>query len=143
MELRMQIKLFIIILLFSPFVSGEEICGVGKIKYILKQKEVIKTVSMCENIKKFGEYIYSINCRALDCRFVKDPYKKPISLKKYARSVGSPGFKVCRELKGSPQIIQYQLNSKEWKQDARCIFGKSSFVSNHILMSIWKDYILY
>ena len=138
----MLTKLTIALLLtFSTFAG--EICSSGKIKYTFKQKEKIESVQLCESSDKYGEMIYSKNCKGLKCKILKEPFKRPVNLKKYAQAIGSPGFKVCRELKGSPQIIKYQINKSEWKQDSRCIFNKSTFVSINVLMEIWKDFILY
>jgi hypothetical protein len=139
----MQTKLLMTLFFLSTTISAKEVCSTGKIKYTYKQKEKIEVVDMCEDINGLGEFVYSPDCKGLECKVLKDPFKRPVNLKKYSSSIGSPGFKVCRELKGSPQIIKYQFKSKAWKQDSRCIFNKKSFVSNAILMKIWKDYILY
>ncbi|WP_127717392.1 hypothetical protein [Halobacteriovorax sp. HLS] len=139
----MQIKFGLIVAILISSSQAKETCSAGKIKFINNQKEKIEKLTFCTDSDKYGEFIYSKDCQGLSCNFLKDPYKRPANLSKYAKSVGSPGFKLCRELKGSPQIIQYQVNSDEWKQDSRCFFGKSSFVSINVLMTIWKDFIVY
>ena len=47
--------------------------------------------------------------------------------------IGSPGFKICNQIKGSPQIIEI-WNSKEWLSSDRCIFLDGSFIDNGSLM---------
>ncbi|ATH08327.1 hypothetical protein BIY24_10320 [Halobacteriovorax marinus] len=133
-------KLFFLSLILISSSFAEEVCKDGQIKYTEHQKEVIKNVKICKDSE--GS-IYSTNCSKLKCNFLKEPFKRPLDFRKYAGTMGSPGFKACRELKGSPQIIKYKFNGeKYWLDDARCIVDKKTFVSNAIILEVWKSYIL-
>lgn len=138
----MIFKYFIIIISFFSLCDAKEICSTGEISYIFKQKKVIQNLEFCFDKDKRDNYIYSKNCMGLSCKEVQNPHEKPLILSKYKHSIGSPGFKVCRELGGSPQIINFKIKN-ESHQGSRCIFNDTTFVSNNLLMKIWKDYILY
>ncbi len=136
-------RILFLSLLFISSALAEEVCKDGQIKYVEKQKEIIKNVKFCKNKNVEQANIYSVNCSKKECSFLKEPFKRPVDLRRYASTMGSAGFKVCRELKGSPQIVQYKFNSdKYWDDDSRCIVDKNTFVSNSILLDIWKDFIL-
>lgn len=124
---------------------AEESCGPGKIKYTNKGKEVVKALSFCVQVEKRGILLTSITCKGGQCKELKDPHKRPVNLGKYPDTIGSPGFKVCRELGGSPQIIEYQYPDKfkdQWKQSSRCLFREDTFASNNFLMKLWKPFII-
>ncbi|PIK16127.1 hypothetical protein [Halobacteriovorax sp. JY17] len=134
-------KVILLSLFLGKPVYAKEVCGVGQIKYIKNQKEIVQNLKFCKESE--GGSIYSQNCSERKCHFLKEPFKRPVDLRKYASTMGSPGFKVCRELKGSPQIIKYKFNDQKfWDDDARCIVDEKTFVSNSILLEMWKDYIL-
>tara|TARA_R110002072_G_scaffold534_7_gene4219 strand:+ start:115086 stop:115481 length:396 start_codon:yes stop_codon:yes gene_type:complete len=130
-------------MLFSLPTMALEECNVGTIEFTNKQKKIQKKMSFCFDQDKRDKYIYSKNCKGLKCKPLLLPEKRPVDISKYKFSVGSPGFKVCRELKGSPQIIKYQLGKdKKWNQSARCIFDDETFVSTNLLFKIWKGLII-
>ena len=139
----MKINLILSFLIISSIALAEESCKKGKIKYTYKKE--LKEIEMqyCTDEDSRDKFIYSKNCKGLSCEQVKDPAKRPINLGKYPSAVGSPGFKVCRELGGSPQIIEYKINGKDyWEQSSRCIFNEETFVSNNLLIKLWKPYLL-
>lgn len=49
-------------------------------------------------------------------------------------SVGSPGFKLCQAVKGSPQILEFYDGKKWWSMD-RCFFeSDQSYIDTGILI---------
>ncbi|MCP4915233.1 MAG: hypothetical protein GY909_19085 [Oligoflexia bacterium] len=138
----MRTNLFIIFLVFlSTNILAEEKCSEGMIEYIYKKKKVKKKLNFCFDKDKRDKYIYSTNCKGLKCKPLLIPEKRPVNISHYKSSIGSPGFKVCRELGGSPQIIKYKFD-KKWNQSSRCIFNDSTFASNNLLLKLWKGLII-
>lgn len=138
----MLIKTILTTLLLSSIGLAGENCTKGSIKYTHNKESKQENIVFCFDEDKRDKFIYSKNCKGLKCDQVKEPWRKGIDLGKYPSSVGSPGFKVCRELGGSPQIIEFQINDEEWNQSSRCIFNDDTFVSNNLLIKLWKPYIL-
>lgn len=138
----MLIKSILITILLSSIGFAKESCTKGSIRYIHNKKIKKENIVFCIDQDKRDKFIYSKNCKGLMCDQVKEPWRKGIDLGKYPSSVGSPGFKVCRELGGSPQIIEFQINDGEWNQSSRCMFNNKTFVSNNLLIKLWKPYIL-
>ena len=141
----MQNKLLIFFASFSLAFSVHSIeqCGKGVIKFTYKNQEKQIDEVFCYDEDRFDQYIYSKDCSSLACKELVNPAARPISLRSYPSTVGSPGFKICRELGGSPQIIEFQFKSTDWHQSSRCIFSNNTFVSNNLLIKLWKPYILY
>lgn len=137
--------IFTLFITCSMVVDASE-CGPGKIKYIFNQKEVIKDIDLCVLEEKRGIILLSPSCKDQSCKEIMDPHKRPINLSKYSETLGSPGFKVCKELGGKPQILEFLFPSKykkDWQQSSRCIFNENTFVSNNFLLKLWKGYIVY
>jgi len=128
------------IILFSSSVSAEE-CGRGNISYYLNNKKISTDEKFCFDQDERSKYIYSQDCTGLKCKILKNPEERPVSLLGYKSSIGSPGFKVCRELGGTPQIVEYKLKEHQGKID-RCIFSEKTFVSNDLLMKLWKGFVI-
>lgn len=138
----MRTSLLIFLLaIFSVGLMAKEKCSEGTIQYIYKKKKIEKKLSFCFDEDKRDKYIYSKNCKGLKCKQLLIPEKRPVNIKQYKSSIGSPGFKVCRELGGSPQIIKYSFG-KKWNQSSRCIFDDSTFASNNLLLKLWKGLII-
>lgn len=134
----------ILVLFFIPLVSfASEICKVGEIKYVHNKNDIIQKMEFCVDTTDNGKFVFSKNCSGSACKALSDPSSKPIDLRKYKSSIGSPGFKVCRELGGQPQLYFYRFDSKEeWQDDSRCIFSEKEFVSNALLFNMWQPYII-
>jgi hypothetical protein len=133
---------FLFSLIIQPlFVSASETCGPSQIEYIEDQKKVAVYTELCVSKDERGQLFYSKNCAQMNCSILKKESLKFISLEEYEPSIGSPGFKVCRELGGLPQIIDYNFKD-QWHQGSRCIFDKDTFVSNDLLIKLWKDFII-
>lgn len=120
---------------------GNETCTNVETKHVEGQDEKSSRTEACVRKDERDIYIYSKNCKGLECKVLKEPATKPVSLRGYKRSIGSPGFKVCRELEGSPQIFSYKYSGKWYKTD-RCIFEDGSFASTNLLLKLWDGYIL-
>lgn len=136
-----KISLVVFCLFLSVALSAEEHCEKIKIKYIENQDEKMTQVEACLDKDERDRYIYSKSCQGLKCRVLSKPEARPVSLKDYKSSIGSPGFKVCRELKGSPQIFSYKYLGKWYKTD-RCLFENGSFASTNLIFKLWDGFIL-
>lgn len=141
----MQSKVLFFILFSILFTNlnafSKERCGLGVIKFTYKTKVKIEKEVFCYDEDKNNKFIYSRNCKSLKCKELATPAARPIDLSVYPHSIGSPGFKVCRELGGSPQIIEFKFNSSGWHQSSRCIFSNDTYISNDLLIKLWKPYI--
>ena len=52
--------------------------------------------------------------------------------------MGKPGFKLCRELRGEPQIVKFYAEKKFYKLD-RCLFSDGSFADTGFLLSHYLE----
>ncbi|OFZ16221.1 MAG: hypothetical protein A2Z20_00100 [Bdellovibrionales bacterium RBG_16_40_8] len=90
------------------------------------------------------EYCYNENKTKLLSKSCYQPKCKALNvIKKYKftelfSQVGKPGFKLCRELKGTPQIIEFYVDKKPYKLD-RCLFSDGSFVDTDHLLSQYLE----
>lgn len=139
----MQTKVLLILLFSLPAYSAEK-CEQGEVRYIHNKKSISQKLKFCVEETNRGSFVLSDSCSGKACKLLENPAARPVDLTSYKGTVGSPGFKVCRELGGQPQIFEYKFNSAEdWTKDSRCIFSEKDFVSNDVLLTLWKDYMLY
>lgn len=135
----MQSKIIFLLMLTSFRIDAAEVCKSGEIRYMHNKKYVSNVQSFCHE----GNQIYSLSCKGKNCDFLQAPEKRPVDISSTNPTVGSPGFKVCRALGGQPQIFEYRFSDqKDWTEDSRCIFGKDEFVSNDMILGLWKDYTI-
>jgi hypothetical protein len=68
--------------------------------------------------------------------------KSEIKIKDYYNRAGSPGFKLCRELGGVPQIFEFKkLIKSDWQSVSRCLFSNEDFVEISLLTKEWKSFV--
>lgn len=114
-------------------------CLKAETKIIYQRKAEMAEEILCEkNIGKIVFYV-SKSCVNDQCAILKRP-KKTLAIKDYHGNFGSPGFKLCAELGGVPQIFDYKFAKTDWKTAARCFFGKD-FVEISLLTQEWKSMI--
>ncbi|QDK47387.1 hypothetical protein DOM22_05930 [Bdellovibrio sp. ZAP7] len=76
----------------------------------------------------------STSCQKLDC---KTAFKfKFIDKNKVLNTTSNPGFNICRELKGTPQIVEFKVG-QDWHRLDRCTFKDGNFVSTSELMGFY------
>ncbi|MBP9681304.1 MAG: hypothetical protein KBD76_07860 [Bacteriovorax sp.] len=117
-------------------------CTPARIKMINFQKEVITQEVICflPPASNRNTYIVSESCVEKKCEILKRE-KKPIIINHYMKNFGSPGFKLCDALGGSPQIFEFQVNTDKYLSTERCLFGENDFVEIALLSHEWKHLI--
>jgi hypothetical protein len=126
-------------ILFSFSTQAE--CFPVQTKIILGGKTEIEKSTLCK--KKMDDemlFYVSESCDKGLCEILKRP-KKNISVKNYKDNIGSPGFKLCEELGGIPQIFEFKTQAGTWESTERCFFDKADFVEISLLTREWKQYV--
>lgn len=135
-------KILILFFLF-PFVLEAE-CFPVTTKIIFQGKAETAKNQLCKKRTKDGMLFFvSKSCEKDQCEILKRTPKNLI-IKKYKDSIGSPGFKLCQELGGVPQIFEFQLDlakEKKWQTSERCYFEREDFVEISLLTHEWKRFI--
>ncbi len=100
-------------------------CIDGKIKYLERKKEIILNDRYC-----FDRLLRSIlsvkKCDNNKECLVNNPGPFLLKLKDINSERGSVGFKICDNLKGVPQFIEY-WDGANWVHTSRCIFNDGSY----------------
>ena len=131
---------YLIPLLF-PFTVMASTCKDYQVKIIFDRKPVITKETFCSQ-KSFDNMIFYVskNCVDNKCEVLKRK-KTDLVIKDYTSNMGSPGFKLCSELGGIPQIFEFApAGSNLWQSADRCLFEKD-FVEISLLTHQWKTYI--
>lgn len=126
--------------LFSTMLRAED-CFETTTEIIFDRKTEVEKITLCQ--KKTADHMLfylSSSCLKDQCEILKRPKKKLI-IKNYTGPRGSPGFKLCEELGGLPQIFEFQDPQKKWQSTERCFFGKNDFVEISLLTREWKSFI--
>jgi len=136
-----NIFIFLIALSYTGLVYSST-CEDMKIKIIYDRKTKINKEKMCRFIESDKTmYFMSESCLFYACDVLKKK-KVKLVIPDYYSSIGSPGFKLCRDLGGLPQIYEYQeKQNKNWESTERCIFNDKDFVEISFLTYEWKNYI--
>jgi hypothetical protein len=130
------------VVLLTPFVvtarEQQDTClDKGKLRYIYQSKEQTIDSSYCFNQTRNS--LYSKNCKenCIAKKIVRDYSHKKMDL--FNSGVGSPGFTLCYEMKGEPQIVEFS-DGKAWFKLDRCVFSKdNSYVDTGSLMKYWRE----
>lgn len=132
---------FFFLFLFSFAIFASD-CLPAKIKIINLQKEVVSQETICflpPSINRIT-YIVSESCAKKKCEILQRK-KRPLIIKNYMKNFGSPGFKLCDALGGSPQIFEYLIKKDSFQNTERCLFGKKDFVEIALLSNEWKSFV--
>lgn len=139
----MKKPMIFFLLSFSFFASAEE-CQKARVRYIFDRKYVYEAVELCREKSPDNVIFYfSSSCVKRQCEILKRE-KKEIKVKARYSNTGSPGFKLCQELAGVPQIFEFQLKdspNQTWQSSERCLFGEKDFVEISLLTREWKPFI--
>lgn len=121
---------FLNVLILSAISIGSVFaeCIDGKVKYIQQNKEVINNESYCYDLAS-KLFISSKPCAHNKVCQSKNLGTIEIKMSEMAGVTGSLGFKICEKYHGTPQIMEYQVQTK-WVQTSRCIFSDGSFIDN-------------
>jgi len=108
-------------------------CTEGKIRTSAFGETVITRAKIChgEMIENFA----SASCRNKKCSAFK--VRKRYYIHEFLSDVGTPGFKLCRELGGAPEIVDISVDGS-WHRTDRCVF-KDGFVDTDSLLDFYID----
>lgn len=128
--------------LISLNIQAKETCGPGVIQYLDEGKEIVERKRFCLEDSELNKFIYSESCKGRACKPLTDFALETIELGG-RHDIGSPLFKLCREIGGSPQIITFSFDKVEDYKGSRCLFKDGTFVSNGLLMHVYRDNVSY
>lgn len=108
--------------------ANEITCSTGKVRQTTNGKTYQEAVEFCTNDTK--NIFLSRSCLDKKC----SPYKikRKYSYSDLFSENGKPGFKLCRNLGGEPQIIFFEVSNRFYKLD-RCIFS-DGFIDTGFLL---------
>lgn len=131
---------FLLALLF-PITSWASNCNEVQVKIIFDKKPVVTKETLCSEKTPDSMVFYvSKSCVDKKCEILKRK-KEDLTIKNYTGNMGSPGFKLCSELGGVPQIFEFAvIGSTLWQSTDRCLFEKD-FVEISLLSREWKSFI--
>ena len=134
-------KYYLICYLLITSIANANECFETKTKIIFDGKAEFEKITLCQKktIDKMN-FIISKSCLNDQCEILKRT-KKKIIIKNYTANMGSPGFKLCEELGGVPQIFEFLDLNNIWQSSERCFFGKNDFVEISLLTREWKSFI--
>lgn len=134
-------KTFITLFFLSTNLMASE-CQEKDIKIIFDRKPVLTKEVIC--LKKTADnmvFYVSKSCATGKCDVLKKK-KTLLKIENFYSNMGSPGFKLCEELGGVPQIFEFK-NTKDvsFQSAERCLFSKNDFLENSLLIKEWKSFI--
>lgn len=130
MLIALLINFFI---LNTPVQAANYTCVKGKISQTEFGKEKITPLEYCFNKDKTE--LVSKSCLKKKCQAYKDHRKFDIN--QFHSAYGKPGFKLCRELKGQPELLEFYVDNKPYKLD-RCTFNDEDFVDTGLLLDYYR-----
>ncbi len=129
-----------LLLLSIPLISFADTCSDVQVRIIFDRKPVITKETVCSHKTSDNMVFYiSKSCVDQKCEILKRR-KTDLAIKDYNSNMGSPGFKLCTELGGVPQIFEFSKDSSLWQSTERCLFEKD-FVEISLLTREWKNNI--
>lgn len=134
-------KLIMLFIFFNTLVANAEDCVLAKTKIIYEGKSQIENEVLCT--KRTNEkmlFYVSKSCAEDRCDILTMP-KHKLEIKNYKSLTGSPGFKLCEALSGTPQIFEFNITNKNWQVSERCFFNQKDFVEISLLTAEWKKHI--
>lgn len=123
----------LLILSLSAFAQPSLKCEKGVIRETTDAKTVETKTTYCFNEDK--NILTSTSCKTLNCPLAFNT-KKNLDLSKLQNQTSNPGFNICRELEGKPQIVEFKVGS-DWHRLDRCTFKDGSFVSTSELAGFY------
>lgn len=129
--------------LFSFNVLSDVVPNCQKIKtqVIFKGQKEINIEEICFINKAGITFLVSKSCENAQCDLLKKKIKN-IIIPENNSSIGSPGFKLCYELGGVPQIFEFTQSHLKSESTDRCFYGKSDFVEISLLLDIWRGKVV-
>lgn len=124
-----------LILAFSVSAQAQELtCVSGKISQIEFGKLKEESSDYCFNDDK--TVLLSKNCQQKKCQAFED--KRKFKIGELFSQIGKPSFKLCRELGGQPEIVEFFVQNQSYKLD-RCLFKDGSFTDSDFLLAHYLE----
>ncbi len=109
-------------------------CSSGRISQVEFGKIKVESSNYCFNSDK--TVLLSRNCQQKKCRAFED--KRRFKIGELLSEVGKPSFRLCRELGGQPEIIEFFVEDQPYKLD-RCLFKDGSFADSDFLLAHYLE----
>jgi len=135
-------KIFFLYIIFVFILTEANACEEVEVKVIYDKKAEFSKEILCSKKTADNMIFYlSKSCENDACEVLKRK-KSTLVIKNYYSQIGSPGFKLCEELGGIPQIFEFKkIKSTKWESTERCLFEKNEFVEISLLTREWKQLI--
>lgn len=104
-------------------------CGLTLVRH--RAYGIVKEEKVQACINNNGTALYSANCQKAAC-LEKYKNRHLPRLKGYSSTLGSPTFRLCRDLGGRPQVIDFKFGS-QWHPLDRCLLDDKTFVDSGTL----------
>ncbi|MEK2690376.1 hypothetical protein [Bdellovibrio sp. GT3] len=121
------------LLTLTTFAQTPLVCEKGFLRETTNGKTTEVATTYCYNEDR--NILTSPACKTLECKSAFNA-NKLIDKKKVMNPTSNPGFNICRELDGKPQIVEFKVG-KDWHRLDRCTFKDGSFVSTSELMGFY------
>ncbi|WP_413586805.1 hypothetical protein [Bdellovibrio sp. HCB274] len=125
-------SILLLIGLHSP-AQAPLVCEKGYLRETTNGKTTEIAATYCYN--QDNNILTSPSCKNLDCPAAFDKNKK-IEKSKVMNQTSNPGFNICREIDGKPQVVEFKVG-KNWHRLDRCTFKDGSFVSTSELVGFY------
>ncbi|MBC7713891.1 MAG: hypothetical protein H7177_11160 [Rhizobacter sp.] len=134
-------KLFFTLFILASGNLYAKPCNEVQVRIVFEGRPAVTKETLC-SIKTPDNMLFYISksCEDKKCEILKRK-KSKFEIKDYTGNLGSPGFKICDELGGIPQIFEFSRGSDLWQSTERCLFNKNDFVEISLLTREWKSFI--
>ena len=106
-------------------------CISGQIRFTRYSKETVEKADYCFNSEK--TFLVSKNCVSKKAQCIALMSKRN-EIEDLVSEYGSPGFKLCYQVHGLPQIIEF-YDGEAWVSTSRCFFkSDKSFINMDLLI---------
>ena len=127
---------FFIVIISTSAIAQERIaekCVDGKIRVVTFSETKVYREKICysDNVVNF----HSASCKKQKCSAFK--VQKRYYIGEFIGAIGTPGFKLCREMGGAPEIVEVFAEGL-WHSTDRCIF-RDGFVDTDTLLDFYID----
>lgn len=110
-------------------------CFTAKSSIIENQKRIESKEEICEYQYKNLKFYVSKRCSDKQNECLGLLREETVEVKNAYSEIGSPGFKLCYAVKGSPQIFEFEKDHSMEESD-RCLLGNDLWVEIPLLMKL-------
>lgn len=128
-------KFITTIFVFLAVTSVSAKCFQTKSSIIENQKRVESKEEICEHNYKNLKFFVSKRCAEKQNECLTLLREEVVEVKNAYSEIGSPGFKLCYAVNGSPQIFEFEKD-KTVEESDRCIIGNGLWIEIPLLMKL-------